>query len=138
MTASKFAIQHRILLGAITIITTLAGCIASNAADHVTLEQARADHESGKVMLVDIRETREHQTGVAQGAVLLPMSELPQNQNLLSKNPDLPVLLICNTQNRSKATLQSLKQQGYQNIRYVDGGMSQWASKGWPMVIPNK
>jgi rhodanese-related sulfurtransferase len=107
-----------------------------NPADRVTLEQARADHEAGKVMLVDIRETREHKTGVAAGAVLLPMSELPQKQSLLPKNPDQEVLLICNTQNRSKATLQKLKEQGYQNIRYVDGGMSQWAAKGWPMVAP--
>ena len=107
-----------------------------NSADRVTLEQARADHEAGKVMLVDIRETREHKTGVAAGAVLLPMSELPQKLSLLPKNPDQEVLLICNTQNRSKATLQKLKEQGYQNIRYVDGGMSQWAAKGWPMVAP--
>ena len=107
-----------------------------NSADRVTLEQARADHEAGKVMLVDIRESREHKTGVAAGAVLLPMSELPQKLSLLPKNPDQEVLLICNTQNRSKATLQKLKEQGYQNIRYVDGGMSQWAAKGWPMVAP--
>jgi rhodanese-related sulfurtransferase len=117
------------------VLTT--GCSEPvNAADRVTLEQARADHEAGKVMLVDIRETREHKTGVAAGAVLLPMSELPQKLSLLPKNPDQEVLLICNTQNRSKATLQKLKEQGYQNIRYVDGGMSQWAAKGWPMVAP--
>ena len=83
-----------------------------NLADRVTLEQARADHEAGKVMLVDIRETREHKTGVAAGAVLLPMSELPKKQSLLPKNPDQPVLLICNTQNRSQATLKKLKQEG--------------------------
>lgn len=104
--------------------------------DGVTLEQARADHEAGKVMLVDIRETREHNTGVASGAVLLPMSELGEKIGMLPKSVDQPVLLICNTQNRSKATLLKLKQQGYQNIRYVNGGMSQWASKGWPMVAP--
>ncbi len=107
-----------------------------NPADRVTLEQARADHEAGKVMLVDIRETREHKTGVAAGAVLLPMSELPKKQSLLPKNPEQPVLLICNTQNRSQATLKKLKQEGYENIRFVDGGMSQWAAKGWPMVAP--
>lgn len=107
-----------------------------NTADRVTLEQARADHEAGKVMLVDIRETREHKTGVAAGAVLLPMSELPKKKSLLPKNSDQPVLLICNTQNRSQATLKKLKQEGYENIRYVDGGMSQWAAKGWPMVAP--
>jgi rhodanese-related sulfurtransferase len=122
---------------AISVGVLMLGCSEPiNSADRVTLEQARADHEAGKVMLVDIRETREHKTGVVAGAVLLPMSELPQKQSLLPKNPDQEVLLICNTQNRSKATLQKLKEQGYQNIRYVDGGMSQWAAKGWPMVAP--
>ncbi len=104
--------------------------------DHVSLEQARAEHEAGKVMLVDIRETREHKTAVAAGAVLLPMSELGEKIGQLPQNTNQPVLLICNTQNRSKATLLKLKQQGYTNIRYVDGGMSQWAAKGWPMVAP--
>lgn len=119
-------------------VTTLSTACSEpvNPADRVMQEQARADHEAGKVMLVDIRETREHKTGVALGAVLLPMSELPKKQSLLPKNPDQPVLLICNTQNRSQATLKKLKQEGYENIRFVDGGMSQWAAKGWPMVAP--
>jgi rhodanese-related sulfurtransferase len=119
-------------------IVALSACSSGNEADKVSLQQARAEHEAGRVLLIDIRETREHQTGVAQGAVLLPMSQLPQKQSLIPKNPDQPVLLICNTQNRSKASLEKLKAQGYQNIRYVEGGMSEWASKGWPMVAPTQ
>jgi rhodanese-related sulfurtransferase len=118
------------------LVLTLSACSSGNAADKVSLQQARIDHEAGRALLIDIRETREHQTGVAQGALLLPMSQLPQKQSLIPKNPEQPVLLICNTQNRSKASLIKLKEQGYQNIRYVDGGMSEWASKGWPMVKP--
>jgi rhodanese-related sulfurtransferase len=115
----------------------LAACSTANGDDSMSLEQARADFESGKVLLIDIREKSEHLTGVAQGAVLLPMSELPQKQSLIPKDPTQPILLICNTQNRSKATVEKLKQQGYQNIRYVEGGMSQWSAKGWPMVAPH-
>jgi rhodanese-related sulfurtransferase len=138
MRSSKKSIQQLIGVVIFSLITAVLsyGCSESNAADHVTLEQARAEFESGKAVLVDIRETPEHKTGIADGAVLLPMSELTQKPNLLPKNPDQPVLLICNTQNRSKATLQLLKQQGYQNIRYVEGGMSQWSAQGWPLVSP--
>ena len=121
-----------------SLLVALSACSSGNEADKVSLQQARAEHEAGRVLLIDIRETREHQTGVAQGAVLLPMSQLPQKQTLIPKNPDQPVLLICNTQNRSKASLEKLKAQGYQNIRYVEGGMSEWASKGWPMVAPTQ
>ncbi|WP_293187967.1 rhodanese-like domain-containing protein [Ottowia sp.] len=47
-----------------------------------------------------------------------------------------PVLLICNTQNRSSATLRALRQHGYGHVRYVHGGMSEGARRGWPVVAP--
>ncbi len=123
-------------MAAMLMFCALAACSANDTKDKVTLEQARAEHEGGKVLLIDIREKSEHLTGIAEGAILLPMSELAQKQSQISKDPSQPVLLICNTQYRSKATLNMLKQQGYQNVRYVEGGMSQWAAKGWPLVAP--
>ncbi len=114
----------------------LQACSPSAQVQAVTLEQARADHESGKVLMIDIREKQEHATGVAQGAVLLPMSQLAQRIGEIPKQSDQPVLLICNTQNRSRAVTEALQEQGFTNIRYVNGGMSEWARRGWPMVKP--
>lgn len=114
----------------------LQACSPSALMQAVTLEQARADHESGKVLMIDIREKQEHATGVAQGAVLLPMSQLAQRMGEIPKQSDQPVLLICNTQNRSRAVTDALQEQGFTNIRYVNGGMSEWARRGWPMVKP--
>lgn len=102
----------------------------------VSLEQARTEHEAGKVLMIDIREPQEHATGVAQSAVLLPMSQLAQRVAEIPKQADQPVLLICNTQNRSRAVTEALQAQGFTNIRYVNGGMSEWAKRGWPMVKP--
>ena len=51
-------------------------------------------------------------------------------------DPARPVLLICNTQNRSSAVLRALRERGYGHVRYVVGGMSEWARRGWPMVAP--
>ena len=48
----------------------------------------------------------------------------------------LAVLLICNTQNRSSATLRALRERGYGHVRFVSGGMSEWARRGWPLVRP--
>jgi rhodanese-related sulfurtransferase len=47
-----------------------------------------------------------------------------------------PVLLICNTQNRSSATFKFLRDNGYTNVRFVQGGMSEWNRQGWPVVNP--
>jgi len=113
----------------------LAGCGQTEASmDAVSLETARAEHEAGRALLIDIREPQEHATGVAAGAHLLPMRQLSQRIHEIPTRPDQPVLLICNTQNRSKATLRALREQGYSHVRYVNGGMSEWARRGWPMV----
>lgn len=102
----------------------------------VSLDQARAEHEAGKAILVDIREPDEHATGVAPGARLLPMRQL--SARLAELPRDRPVLLICNTQNRSRATFDALRERGWTNLRYVNGGMSEWNRRGWQTVVPSR
>lgn len=108
----------------------------AQAADAVSLQAAREAHEAGRALLIDIREPQEHARGVAAGAKLLPMSQLRQRLAEIPTDPARPVLLICNTQNRSSATLKALRQQGYGHVRYVDGGMAEWVRRGWPVVAP--
>ena len=114
----------------------------SGPGDQITLTEARRMHLAGAATLIDIREADEHATGVAAGAKLLPMSQLGQRLSEISASPDLPVLLICRTQNRSSATLAALRkqfgEQKFANVRFVQGGMSQWAQQNWPMVLPAK
>lgn len=104
--------------------------------DSVTLEYARKELEAGKATLIDIREPQEHATGVAKGARLLPMRQLATRVSEIPHDPKTPVLLICNTQNRSSATLKFLLGKGYTNVRYVRGGMSEWSRRGWPLIRP--
>jgi rhodanese-related sulfurtransferase len=109
---------------------------ARASADAVSLDDARAALDSGRAVLIDIREPDEHATGVAAGARLLPMSQISRRLGEIPTDPTQPVLLICNTQNRSGATLKALRQRGYGHVRFVNGGMSEWARRGWPMVKP--
>ncbi len=104
--------------------------------DSVTLDQARKELETGKAIIIDVREPQEHATGVAPGVQLLPMRQLAVRLGEIPNDPKRPVLLICNTQNRSSATLKFLREKGYSNVRFVHGGMSEWARRGWPLVRP--
>ena len=105
-------------------------------AESVTLDVARQELESGKSLVIDIREPQEHATGVAPGMQLLPMRQLASRIGEIPNDPKRPVLLICNTQNRSSATLKFLREKGYTNVRYVQGGMSEWTRRAWPLVKP--
>ncbi|QCB47279.1 rhodanese-like domain-containing protein [Hydrogenophaga sp. PAMC20947] len=111
---------------------------ATGAADplRVGIEEGRDLFENRKALMFDIREPAEHATGVAAGATLLPMSQLQQRVNEIPNDPAQPVLIICHTQNRSSKVVQALKDAGWNNVRYVHGGMSTWARNGWPMEKP--
>lgn len=109
----------------------------ASSVDMVSLDEARAAHAAGRALLIDIREPQEHARGVAAGARLLPMSQIQQRWREIPTDPKQPVLLICNTQNRSSATLRALRQQGgYTHVRYVHGGMAEWMRRGLPTVAP--
>ena len=64
------------------------------------------------------------------------MSELAKRLGELPAPGSEPFLLICNTQNRSSRVVQQLQSMGYTNAQYVNGGMAEWAKRGWPMVKP--
>lgn len=126
--------------GSVLLLAALVSSTGSRAAadpDAVSLETARAELEAGRAVLIDVREPAEHATGVAAGARLLPMGQLSARAGEIPADPGKPVFLICNTQNRSSATLRALRKRGYAHVRYVSGGMSEWARRGWPLVKPS-
>ena len=131
---SRRAWLARALLGTGLAVAGLPGTALAQSAFTTSLDQARQEHEAGTALLVDIREPDEHAKGVAPGAQLLPMRQL--GARLAELPRDRPVLLICNTQNRSRATLNALRERGWTNLRYVDGGMSEWVRRGWKTVRP--
>lgn len=135
---NSFTLTRRSLsLVLLSLSLGLAACSESVAkSDVVSLDFARAEHEAGRVVLIDIREPSEHATGVAKGVQLLPMRQMSTRLSEIPPADGKPVLLICNTQNRSSATLRALREKGYGHVRYVDGGMSEWARRNWPMVKP--
>lgn len=125
----------RLALG-LCVGALLGACSSEPDPLRVSLDEARQQLGERKVVMFDIREADEHATGVADGARLLPMSQLQQRAGEIPKDPTQPVLLICNTQNRSSKVAEALKEAGWSNVRYVHGGMSTWAQNGWPMVKP--
>ena len=136
--APSFQLTRRNLsLLVLSLGLSMAGCSPqAAAADSVTLEVARAEHEAGRAILIDIREPNEHALGVAKGAQLLPMRQLGTRLAEIPTATDKPVFLICNTQNRSGSTLAALRERGYPHVRFVQGGMSEWMRRGWPVVKP--
>ncbi len=102
----------------------------------VSLEDMRQALETSSTIVIDIREPHEHANGVANGATLIPMSQLGGRLAELPAPGADPFWVICNTQVRSANIVGQLQSMGYTNASYVNGGMSLWVRQAWPMVKP--
>ena len=97
--------------------------------DTVTVNEIPAD---GKIL--DVREDYEWVAGHADGALHIPLDQLPQRLGDL--DPDEDLYVICRTGGRSYRAAQWLVGQGYTAMN-VAGGMDQWLESGKPLVSDN-
>src|SRR6185437_15468752 len=87
-------------------------------------------------LLLDVRETFEHATGMAAGAVPLPRGEVAGRAAEVAPEPDAEILTICAHGQRSLAAARTLMQMGYTNVASVAGGTARWIEEGLPVVKP--
>ena len=80
--------------------------------------------------VLDVREPVEWVHGHIEGALHIPMSELPGR---LEELPDAQTLVVCKVGSRSARVVGWLVQQGRDAVN-LDGGMYDWAAAGRAMV----
>jgi rhodanese-related sulfurtransferase len=81
-------------------------------------------------LLVDVREPDEFTAQRAVGAVLLPISQFVARHAELPR--DRPLLMICQSGSRSASATMFLLQNGWSDVRNVEGGTGAWAAAGLP------
>ena len=78
-------------------------------------------------VLVDVREPHEYQICSIPTAKLIPLGELPKRLSEL--NPADEIVCHCNMGGRSAKAVALLKQNGFQNVRNMVGGILAWSDK---------
>ena len=82
--------------------------------------------------LLDVREDDEWVAGHAPGAHHLPMMEIPARMAEIPDDTD--VVVVCRSGGRSGQVVAYLTQNGWDNVRNLDGGMQSWAASGREVV----
>lgn len=85
------------------------------------LLEAEAD-----MVVIDVREDWEFAEGHIPGAQWLPMAQIPGRLDDIPR--DVPVILACRSDNRSGQVYQFLRQQGFENVHNMQGGMLAWVA----------
>ncbi len=86
------------------------------------------------IVLVDVREKYEWDIGNLgpQGATLIPLRDLPNR--LEEIDPEADVIIYCRTGARSDRAAQFLRDQGYERVRNLDGGIRAWSEEVDPSI----
>ena len=85
-----------------------------------------------KFVLIDVREPHEYKICNIPGAKLIPLGEFPQHVGEFDKDAD--IVIHCRSGMRSAKACAVLKQNGFQHVRNVVGGILAWADKVDPTV----
>ena len=109
--------------------TLTVAAVARNIApaDALALVKARQN-----IYLLDVRTPQEFQQARIAGAHLIPIDQLMQRVGELPQ--DRPILVYCAVGSRSAQVFSFLARRGYAEVYNLDGGISAWAAKGYPVV----
>lgn len=92
----------------------------------ITQEAAKEMMDTQEVVILDVREQHEYDSGHIPDAVLLPVGTITEDTAAaVIDDLDTVVLVYCRSGNRSKTASQALVDLGYTNV-YEFGGINDW------------
>lgn len=92
----------------------------------ISQEEARERMEAGDVIVLDVREQEEYDSGHIPGAVLLPLGAIDgESAAEAIQKKDAAVLVYCRSGSRSKRAAKALAELGYTGV-YEFGGIMTW------------
>ncbi|MEK6937073.1 MAG: rhodanese-like domain-containing protein [Nanoarchaeota archaeon] len=110
-------------------------CSNCNYVQHPVKENDVIDCETLKrkidkkedLVILDVREKWEYSMVNLKNSVLMPMREIKDGISKLDKNKE--IVIICHHGDRSGNAARFLMQNGFKNVKNLEGGINAWASR---------
>lgn len=106
--------------------TSTENVLTENSYQQISQEEAKKMMDDQEVLILDVREQDEYDSGHIVDAVLLPVGNINEDtaaEVIAAK--DSVVLVYCRSGNRSKKAAEALAELGYTQI-YEFGGINTW------------
>jgi len=111
---------------------TLMNWDSGDYGDVTVAEASNLIGDKSDLVILDVRTQAEYDDGHIEGAILIPVQELPDRLGELDKGDEL--LVYCRTGNRSSTAVGILEDAGFTKIYHMSDGISTWISEGYPVV----
>jgi len=100
----------------------------------IEVEPAYDMIEDGGPFVVDVREFDEFRGGHIPEAVNMPLQEMSDYVAHLPEDRETPILVVCETGNRSLSGALFLASLGYREVHSINGGTQGWLVGGFPIT----
>jgi len=84
-------------------------------------------------ILLDVRTDSEYFLSNIEGAIHIPMNEIPNKLNTIDKNKE--IIVQCKSGKRSAKVCQFLLNNNYENVKNLKGGIIAWANEIDPTIM---
>lgn len=109
----------------LAFLLVLSGCgqaPADSAYQQISQERAKEMMDTQQVIVLDVREQAEYDSGHIPGALLLPVGTIEEDTAAaVIPEKDTVVLVYCRSGNRSKTAAAALAALGYSHVYEFDG-----------------
>lgn len=100
----------------------------------ITVEAFAQQRRQNKApLLLDVRESWEFDLASLPDSVLMPMGEVPSRAHQ-ELDPDQPIVVLCHHGARSLSVTMWLRDQGFDHVQSLAGGIDQWSRAIDPQV----
>ncbi len=103
--------------------------------NHLQPDEAKEKYDEG-VLFIDVREAYEHMQARIPNTQLIPLSAMNARWQEIPK--DQPVVIYCQTGNRSAGLVMQLHQMGYDNLYNLYGGIVAWYRHQLPVEMGSR
>ncbi|MFZ0733743.1 MAG: rhodanese-like domain-containing protein [Candidatus Sulfotelmatobacter sp.] len=100
----------------------------------ITPEEVKGKLDAGAALtLLDVREPWEFETASISNARLIPMGDVPSRAHQ-ELDPEDHIVVLCHHGVRSMNVTVWLRQQGFENVQSMRGGIDAWSRRVDPKV----
>ena len=131
----EFVVSHWVLFALLGgLVVTLIYTENLKRGASVSLHEATRIMNQEDGVVLDLRTAKEFDDGHIAGAINVPFGELSTRLKELAKHKESPLILVCKMGQHSSAANKTLTEDGFVNVKRMDGGMGEWTSANMPVV----
>ncbi len=129
----KFIVDNIFLIGLVIISGgALLVPYLQQRGSKLTMLQATQLMNTGKTLVLDVRDAEQFTTAHLRDARNIPLKELAQRIGELDKFKSKSVIVVCQTGTQSAKAEGVLKKAGFSEVHGLTGGIAAWQAQGLP------